>query len=102
MTPKEMEILSLRHPMSSSKFRSLARNEISKMEPLLLDIINKGKIVYDFPSITELRNHRKSDLEKLDSGVKRLINPHYYHVSLSQKLWDLKEEMIKKTKKYLF
>ena len=97
--PKEMDKLSLRHPMSSAKFRNLDRNEISKMEPLLIDIIKDGKIVYDFPSIEELRNQRKSDLEKLDSGVKRLINPHYYHVSLSQKLWDLKEEMIKKTKK---
>ena len=97
--PKEMDKLSLRHPMSSAKFRNLERNEISKMEPLLVDIIKDGKIVYDFPSIEELRNQRKSDLEKLDSGVKRLINPHYYHVSLSQKLWDLKEEMIKKTKK---
>ncbi len=97
--PKEMELFSLRHPLSSAKFRSIARNEISKIEPLLIDIIKDGKVIYNFPSIEELRNQRKSDLEKLDSGVKRLINPHYYHVSLSQKLWNLKEEMIKKTKK---
>ena len=97
--PEEMEVLSLRHPLSSAKFRSIARSEISKMEPLLIEVIKDGKIIYDFPPIEELRKQRKSDLEKLDSGVKRLINPHYYHVSLSQKLWDLKEEMINKTKK---
>ena len=97
--PEEMEVLSLRHPLSSAKFRSIARSEISKMEPLLIEVIKDGKIICDFPPIEELRKQRKSDLEKLDSGVKRLINPHYYHVSLSQKLWDLKEEMINKTKK---
>ena len=97
--PEEMEVLSLRHPLSSAKFRSIARSEISKMEPLLIEVIKDGKIIYDFPPIEELRKQRKSDLEKLDSGVKRLINPHYYHVSLSQKLWDLKGEMINKTKK---
>ncbi len=97
--PEDTETLILRHPTSSAKFRSLAKKEISEVEPLLVDITREGKIVYDFPSIDGLRNQRKSDLEKLDSGVKRLINPHYYHVSLSQQLWNLKEELIKKIKK---
>jgi nicotinate phosphoribosyltransferase len=33
----------------------------------------------------------------LDPGVKRLINPHIYHVSLTRRLWDLKQELIKST-----
>jgi nicotinate phosphoribosyltransferase len=30
----------------------------------------------------------------LHSGVKRLVNPHVYHVSLSSRLWDLKQELV--------
>jgi nicotinate phosphoribosyltransferase len=30
----------------------------------------------------------------LDSGIRRLVNPHIYHVSLTQQLWDLKQELI--------
>jgi nicotinate phosphoribosyltransferase len=33
-------------------------------------------------------------VEALDPGVRRLVNPHIYHVSLSQKLWDLKQALI--------
>jgi nicotinate phosphoribosyltransferase len=96
--PKGSETIILRHPMSSGKFRSINKKDVSEMEPLLVDITKEGKVVYNFPSIEELRNQRISDLEKLDSGVKRLINPHYYHVSLSQNLWNLKEDLIRKTK----
>jgi nicotinate phosphoribosyltransferase len=31
----------------------------------------------------------------LDAGVRRLMNPHVYHVSLTQRLWDLKQGLIK-------
>ena len=73
----------------------MQKENVSKVEPLLYDIIVDGKLVYDFPSIDELRRLREKDIESLDSGVKRLILPHPYHVSLSQKLWELKQELIK-------
>jgi nicotinate phosphoribosyltransferase len=31
---------------------------------------------------------------RLDVGVRRLMNPHIYHVSLSQHLWDMKQSLI--------
>jgi nicotinate phosphoribosyltransferase len=33
-------------------------------------------------------------VRRLDPGVRRLMNPHIYHVSLTQALWDLKQELI--------
>jgi nicotinate phosphoribosyltransferase len=36
-------------------------------------------------------------MERLDAGVKRLVNPHVYHVSLSEQLWDLKQRLISST-----
>ncbi len=98
---KDEEILNsneliLHHPSNSNKQRILTKNQISGIEPLLKNIFTNGKLVYDFPSIDEIRETRENDLEKLDSGVKRLINPHLYHVSVTQELWDLKQDLISK------
>ena len=42
---------------------------------------------------------READLDRLDPGVRRIINPHIYHVSLTQNLWNLKEDLIKAVRK---
>ncbi len=42
-----------------------------------------------------MRAQRQADVERLDPGVRRIMNPHIYHVSLTQKLWDLKQALIK-------
>jgi nicotinate phosphoribosyltransferase len=33
-------------------------------------------------------------VERLDPGIRRLVNPHVYHVSLTQSLWELKQRLI--------
>jgi len=94
---KEDKII-LHHPYDQSKFRIMRRDQISVIENLLVDILQDGKLVYEFPSIDNLREKRKDDLSKLDSGVKRLINPHRYHVSISERLWEVKQELISNAK----
>jgi nicotinate phosphoribosyltransferase len=69
-------------------------NAISRTEPLLVKVLDEGRLVYDFPSIEEIRVRRIEDIEKLDSGVRRIMNPHFYHVSLSENLWNLKHDLI--------
>lgn len=93
--PGEAEALMLRHPTEESKSRIIRREEISGIEPLLVDILSEGRVVYDFPSISDMRAVRERDMARLDAGVKRLVNPHIYHVSLSDKLWKLKQELIR-------
>ncbi len=63
------------------------------MEPLLEKIIDNGNPVYEFPSIDAIRERRDIDIACLDPGVKRLIHPHVYHVSLSQQLHQLKQRL---------
>jgi nicotinate phosphoribosyltransferase len=65
---------------------------------LLTDIIKDGKLVYNFPSIGEIRETRKKDLNELDFGVRRLVNPHIYQVSISEKIRELKLSLMKKLK----
>jgi nicotinate phosphoribosyltransferase len=97
--PDRTDTLNLHHSTATSKFRNISSKDISSMEPLIKDIVKDGKIIYNFPSIENLRDTRKEDLAHLDSGVKRLINPHYYHVSLSQKLWDMKQKLADELRK---
>jgi nicotinate phosphoribosyltransferase len=74
--------------------RTLKRSQISKIEPLLVDVLVNGRLVYDLPTIEAIRQQREADLERLDPGVQRIINPHIYHVSLTEKLWALKQNLL--------
>ena len=68
--------------------------DLSKAEPLLVKIISNGEITYQSPSLKDIRKQREVDMEKLYPGVKRLMNPHHYHVSLTDKLWNLKKKLM--------
>jgi len=92
--PRTMQSVTLRHPIEPTKYRTLGHDEIAELEPLLVDIIKDGRLVYAFPPIRELQRRREADLERLDPGVRRMMNPHIYHVSLTQRLWDLKMNLI--------
>ncbi|MBS3741899.1 MAG: hypothetical protein KGY75_00915 [Candidatus Cloacimonetes bacterium] len=65
----------------------------------MVKVLRKGKLVYELPNIEAMRKLRLQDIDRLDPGVKRLIEPHLYHVSLTPKLWNLKEKLIKNAKK---
>lgn len=92
--PHQMKYIHLRHPSDHTKYRVLTHDKITRIEPLLEDILVDGKLVYDLPTVEDMRRRREEDVERLDPGVRRLMYPHLYHVSLTQKLWDLKEQLI--------
>jgi nicotinate phosphoribosyltransferase len=84
----------LRHPNDHAKCRELQREDISEIEPLLVPVLEEGRLVYELPSIEEMRKQRQADVERLDAGVRRLMYPHIYHVSLTERLWELKQELV--------
>jgi nicotinate phosphoribosyltransferase len=90
--------LELRHPSMATKHRFLGQEEIDHVEKLLVPVIQDGEVVYDKPTIEHMRKIRDDDIENLDPGVRRIMNPHIYHVSLSRKLWDLKQSLIKRVR----
>lgn len=93
--PRRDKELNLHHPSQAQAYRRLDARSISEIEPLLVDVIVDGRNVYEQPSIEQMRTFRDRDLERLDSGVKRIMFPHIYHVSLTQRLWDLKQELVR-------
>ncbi|HEX5696567.1 MAG TPA: hypothetical protein VFZ15_09275, partial [Acidimicrobiia bacterium] len=48
----------------------------------------------DAAVIVEARERRLADLDRLDPGVKRLVNPHVYHVSITRRLAELKANLV--------
>jgi nicotinate phosphoribosyltransferase len=96
--PRQMDQVVLHHPTQHTIYRALARDELSDIEPLLVEVLCDGKLVYDLPDLEEMRQHREDDMARLDPGVRRLLNPHIYHVSLTQGLWNLKQELIRATR----
>ncbi|MCC6190485.1 MAG: nicotinate phosphoribosyltransferase [Anaerolineales bacterium] len=92
--PRQMDPLVLHHPVAPTRFRSLRQAEVSAAEPLLQDVLVEGRLAVDQPSLEAMRALREADLNRLDPGVKRLMNPHIYHVSLSEKLWRQKQALI--------
>lgn len=88
------EKIILHHPSDHTKVRQLEIGEISKMEPLLVEVLREGVVVNEALSIEKMRSIRQEDVERLDPGVRRIMNPHIYHVSLTQALWDLKQTLI--------
>ncbi len=74
--------------------RQIAENYQSK--PLLLPIFEKGQLVYDRPTLQQIRAYADAQSETLWPEVKRFDNPHNYYVDLSPKLWDLKHELLRR------
>ena len=92
--PKANETIVLRHPSEITKQRILPQGTVSQVEPLLLEVLRQGKLLYDMPTIEAMRNQRIMDVDRLDPGVRRLLNPHIYHVSLTERLLKLKQNLI--------
>ena len=62
---------------------------------LQVPIFVKGKLVYQCPSLEEVRRYCLEQVDTLWDEVKRFDNPHTYYVDLSQKLWDIKYDLLK-------
>jgi nicotinate phosphoribosyltransferase len=92
--PRQMDPLQLQHPLEANTNRQLAADQISEIEPLLQPVWQEGKLASELPDLEQIRARRQKDLDQLDVGVRRLLNPHIYHVSLTPALWQLKQDLI--------
>ncbi len=62
--------------------------------PLLVPIFQGGQLVYQSPDIEAVRAYCAQQVDSLWDEVKRFENPHNYYVDLSQKLWDVRAELL--------
>lgn len=72
------------------------RKTVSEFEanPLLVEIFEKGECIYNSPDMEKIREHCKTETDRLWDEVKRFENPHEYYVDLSEKLWKIKHTLL--------
>ncbi len=84
--------LRIHHPYRAGVHRTLAGPDVAVVEELLTPIFGEGaEIVGDLEAA---RRRRREDLDRLDPGVRRLVNPHVYHVSLTDRVKALQDELV--------
>ena len=88
----------LHHPHREGVSRRIQRNNITEVEGLLVEVFRGGKRVTPQPGLDAMRRQRMADLERLDVGVRRLVNPHIYHVSLTEKMKQLQLRLIEEAR----
>jgi nicotinate phosphoribosyltransferase len=84
----------LAHPHRTGVGRVLHGDEVSLVEELLEPAFRDGRRTRPAPILEDMRRRRQVDLERLDPGVRRLVNPHIYHVSLTEQMRDLREHLV--------
>ena len=63
--------------------------------PLLKPIFIGGEQVYELPALHSIREYCGAQIASLWEEVRRFENPHRYYVDLSQRLWDIKQELLR-------
>lgn len=66
---------------------------------LQTQIFKNGELVYALPTLEEIRKHCAEEIDQMWDEVRRFNNPHNYYVDLSEKLWNIKHDMIAEHRK---
>ena len=86
---KDLEIFD---PDATWKRKNVYNFEAKELQ---VPIFQSGTLVYQCPTLEEIRTYCLEQVDKLWDEVKRFDNPHTYYVDLSQKLWDVKYGLLK-------
>jgi len=78
-------------PEATWKTKTLANFTAKELQ---VPIFKNGKLVYSLPDINQIREYCKEQVGTLWDEVKRFEHPHNYYVDLSQKLWDIKQQLL--------
>ena len=87
------ETLMIFDPISTWK-KTWLQGGTYEMRELLVPIFLNGECVYESPSVMDIRSYCEKELDTLWDESRRLVNPQEVYVDLSQKLWELKNELL--------
>lgn len=65
------------------------------LREIMIPIFKKGQCVYESKETMDIREYCMSELDTLWNEARRLVNPHNIYVDLSQKLYDIKIQMLR-------
>jgi nicotinate phosphoribosyltransferase len=81
-----------------NEFMPWKKKVVSNFTPQKLQepIIKNGSLVYDFPTLEEIREYRAQEVNKLWDTLLKFKSPDKYFVNLSFDLWAEKNRLLKK------
>lgn len=85
--------LTITHP--TDRWKKLTLDDYF-VKPLYIDVIKEGRDVYKRGSVAEIQANCTASLNEFWSEYKRLDKPQIYKVDLSDRLYDLKQELLAK------
>ncbi len=88
----ENEPLELFDPDFTWKRKTIKNFRVKELQK---PIFKNGELVYDLPSAKEIREYCSEQIGTLWDEILRFENPHRYYVDLSEKLWEIKRDMLK-------
>lgn len=88
------EDLEIFDPVETWK-RTVLKAGTYTVRPLLEKIFDEGKCVYTSPPTMEIREIRKKEMDTLWDENKRLVNPAKVYVDLSDKLFEMKAQVLR-------
>ena len=91
----ENEPLMLFDPYATWKTKNVCNFEARE---LLVPVFLNGKKVYQSPALEDIQAYCKQQVNTLWDEIKRFDNPQTYYVDLSQKLWDIQQELLRKNR----
>lgn len=92
----ENEPLDLFDPVDTWKHKTVTDYVIKELQ---VPIFKDGVCIYQKPTIAEIREYCRQQIDLLWAEVRRFENPHRYYVDLSQRLWDIKHQLLKEKSK---
>jgi nicotinate phosphoribosyltransferase len=88
---EENNIDNIFHPLQPHKRMDVRK---LKKENLMETVMQNGKIIIDNRSVKEVSEYVKNRLSLLPDEHKRFENPHIYKVGISNKLCELRDNLI--------
>ena len=65
-----------------------------RAKELMVPVYQGGKLVYERPTLEEIKKYCAEQVDTLWDEYKRFENPQTYYVDLSQKLYDIRQELL--------
>lgn len=87
----EEKSLTITHPTERWKQTTFANYYVKTLQ---VDVIKGGKLVYQMPSLKEIKEFAKQEINSFWEEYKRIDSPQIYKVDLSDSLYELKRRML--------
>ena len=93
--PEQEDRIKMFHPVHTFISKFVTDFEAKNLH---VKVIDQGEIIYENPTLNEMRDYANTNLKLLWDEYKRALNPEEYPVDLSQKCWDNKMRNIEEVR----